>query len=178
MLPSGVHKRLETHAALGVWTCSVLKSEEKPEEALPYPKPGRVNKHSEDRERDTRDGWKKGGGKSSYHSCWRETTDVERASSICTGFLPPPLSTQGTAKNLSITNVLGWKRVHIFGTWAVAFVLALKTSPEFVQHLFATLLWRCREALNMAQISVTHLVVPSRVSQSECVLCHFEYAPV
>lgn len=40
-------------------------------------------------------------------------------------------------KNLSIINALRWKRVHIFGTWVVAFVLALKTSPpEFVQLLF------------------------------------------
>lgn len=88
---------------------------------------------------------------------------MECASSVSTGFLPPPLSMQGTAKNLSIINVLRWKRVHISGTRVVAFVRALKRSPpKFVQHLF-TLGWRCREALNMAQIRATHLVVPSHV---------------
>jgi len=47
MLLSGARKRLETCAALRVWTCSVLKFEEQTKEALPYLKPSRTNKYSE-----------------------------------------------------------------------------------------------------------------------------------
>jgi len=82
----------------------------------------------------------KAGGKNSYCSCWREATDMDCVSSVSTGFLPTPLSTQGIAKSLRITSVLRWKRVHVFGTLVVAFVLSLKTTPpEFVQHLLTSL---------------------------------------
>lgn len=167
LMPLGrTHKRLETHVARGDWTCSVLKFEEQPGKALPYLKPGGANKYSEDRGRDTRDGWKKAGDESSYQSCWREAVDMKRASSACTVFLPPPLSVQGTATEfLSVLH--GW----------IVFVLVLKTSPGFVQHLFA-LWWRYREALNMEQTSATHLEVPSHMSQSERVLCYTKYVPV
>lgn len=175
-LLSGVHKRLETHAALGVWACSVLKSEEHPGEALPY-LTGQINIQRTEKEI-LRAGGRKLVVKAVITAVGERLQTWSVASSVSTGFLSPPVSIQRTAKNLSITNVLRWKRVHIFGIWAVAFVLPLKTSPlEFMEHLCTSLWWRCREALKMEQTSATHLVVP-RQSPSECVLCHLKYAPV